>query len=571
MTFKRLTAIYQRLLLLLITFAVGTNLGLGVPIESPSGQEAPQNRLEELEDLSESLANDLLDLSHFTRSRDLSETAAFFPAQLTARPFPDQPTSVKWQIKWIGTHGWTSTTAGQPETVSRSRFLKGWSELLAHLCEIEDARFKVNEASFSTVADSNDFQGQAKIDFYLIGRNCKGQREWIRGKSQTRVRKGQTSKRWQFDSFLFSSLESMVSRVDLFSEVSTPAGVAVDLPSYGSPGNDGFIWRGSAASDFNMDGWMDLFVTSGTRNYLYLNDHGKQFREISEEVGVRDLASGVAPVVFDADNDGDKDVFISAVGRQILLENRLIPEGKMFFHDVSVEANVDVAAVGFSATAGDVNGDSWPDIYVTSYNDYGRVTPDSWFRATNGTPNLLFVNKGNGRFREEAVRWGVQDRRWSYAASFVDINQDGRLDLYVVNDFGENGFFINQGTHFVDQAEQRGVSDPGNGMGVSFGDFDNDGLIDLHVTNMSSIAGNRILSRLFPESTAEENVLIKLASGNTLFENKGQGFYQDVTDEVGGLSAGWAWGGGFIDFDNDGWEDIYTPNGFISGKSMKDT
>ena len=571
MTVKRSTAIYQRLLLLLITFAVGTSLGLGVPIESPSGQEAPQNRLEELEDLSESLANDLLDLSRFTRSRNLSETAAFFTAQLMARPFPDQPTSVKWKSKWIGAHGWTSTTSGQPEKVSRSRFLKGWSELLAHLCEIEDARFKVNEASFSTAADSNDFQGQARIDFYLIGRNCKGQREWIRGRSQTRVRKGQTSKRWQFDSFFFSSLESMVSRVDLFSEVSTPAGVAVDLPSYGSPGNDGFIWRGSAASDFNMDGWMDLFVTSGTRNYLYLNDHGKKFREISEEVGIRDLASGVAPVVFDADNDGDKDVFISAVGRQILLENRLIPEGTMFFHDVSVEANVDVAAVGFSATAGDVNGDSWPDIYVTSYNDYGRVTPDSWFRATNGTPNLLFVNKGNGRFREEAVRWGVQDRRWSYAASFVDINQDGRLDLYVVNDFGENGFFINQGTHFVDQAEQRGVSDPGNGMGVSFGDFNNDGLIDLHVTNMSSIAGKRILFRLFPGSTAEENVLIKLASGNTLFENKGQGFYQDVTDEVGGLSAGWAWGGGFIDFDNDGWEDVYTPNGFISGQSMKDT
>ena len=63
----------------------------------------------------------------------------------------------------------------------------------------------------------------------------------------------------------------------------------------------------------------------------------------------------------------------------------------------------------------------------------------------------------------------------------------------------------------------------------------------------------------------------KLAAGNDLYENTGSGYYRNVTFDVGGLSAGWAWGGGFIDFDNDGWEDIYTPNGFISGKSMKDT
>jgi hypothetical protein len=108
-------------------------------------------------------------------------------------------------------------------------------------------------------------------------------------------------------------------------------------------------------------------------------------------------------------------------------------------------------------------------------------------------------------------------------------------------------------------------------MGVSFGDFNNDGLLDLHASNMSSTAGNRILGRLFPNQGPQENVLKKLAAGNNLFENLGGGKFKDVTAEVGGFSGGWAWGGGFIDFDNDGWEDIYTPNGFISGKSMKDT
>ena len=141
----------------------------------------------------------------------------------------------------------------------------------------------------------------------------------------------------------------------------------------------------------------------------------------------------------------------------------------------------------------------------------------------------------------------------------------------VENDFGEKGFFVHQGTRFVDEARTRGVLDPGNGMGVSVGDFNNDGRLDLHMTNMSSTAGNRILGRLFPGATVSDQVLVKVASGNTLFENAGGGRFRDVTADVGGLSASWSWGGGFIDIDNDGAEDLYTPNGFISGRSMKDT
>jgi hypothetical protein len=208
---------------------------------------------------------------------------------------------------------------------------------------------------------------------------------------------------------------------------------------------------------------------------------------------------------------------------------------------------------------------------VTSYNHYGQVTPNSWTAATNGTPNLLFVSQPDGSYRECAADWGVDDRRWSYAAAFADLTGDGRPDLYVANDFGENAFFIHHGDRFRDEARERGVLDTGNGMGVSFGDYDNDGLLDLHVTNMSSTAGNRILGRLFPDSDPSNNTLKKLAAGNNLYRNLGNGYFKDVTKEVGGLSGMWAWGGGFIDIDNDGREDLYTPNGFISGKSMKDT
>ncbi|HEX8723312.1 MAG TPA: VCBS repeat-containing protein [Pyrinomonadaceae bacterium] len=551
-------------------------------------------RLEVIEDLSESLANDLLELSVATRDGDLARTAEFFPARLRASAFPSRPTAAKPTVKWIAAHGWEAETTNAPAAIvnagatptppaqiTREEFMRGWSAFLSHFSEVEDARFKVKEANFDERADSVagakvptavvGAAGKARVAFYVIGRDPEGKREWARGTALVEVRYDRT-KRWQFDSFTLASFDSMVAASDLFSEVAAPAGLAAELPAFGAAGSGGFMWHGAAAADFDGDGWQDLFVTAPARNFLYLNDRAGHFRDASDAAGVRALATGVAPLAFDYDNDGDTDLFISNVGAQVLLENRLKQDGRLQFEDVSLESGVGGAqAVGFSAVAGDVNGDGLQDVYVTSYNRYGQVTPDSWFRATNGTPNLLFVNRGGGQFREEAKRWGVDDSRWSYAAAFADVDGDGRQDLYVANDFGEKAMYVNRGDHFVDEARERGVLDPGNGMGVSFGDYNNDGLLDAYASNMSSTAGNRILARLFPNQGPKENVLKKLAAGNNLFENAGGGRFRDVTSEVGGFGGGWAWGGGFIDFDNDGWEDVYTPNGFISGKSMKDT
>ena len=276
-------------------------------------------------------------------------------------------------------------------------------------------------------------------------------------------------------------------------------------------------------------------------------------------------------VFFDADNDGDQDLFLATVGRQMYLENLLVPEGELLFLDRSLEAGVDLEAIGFSVAVADVNNDGRPDVHVASYNRYGLIMPDSWWDARNGTPNLLFINEGQGRFREAGAEWGVRDGRWSYAAAFADIDGDGDQDLYLANDFGQNAMYLNEGDHFRDVAAERGVLDPGNGMGVAFGDFNNDGHLDLHVTNMSSTAGNRILGRLFPQGQSDSPLLKKLASGNSLYQGDGAGGFTDVTQAMGGFSAGWAWGGGFIDVDNDGWEDLYAPNGFISGKTMNDT
>ena len=514
------------------------------------------------EEKTEALANRLLALSVATRDRNFAQMAAFFETRIQVAQFPKAVEETVVGQKWIHRHGWQFHHS--PQTLSVAKFMEQWRTFLDHFSEIEDVRFKVKESQVQEGA------ARAIIYFYVVGRNEKNRREWTKG--YARVKAHLTKNLWRLHYLKFENLTSKVAGLDLFSEVSVPAGVSSTLPAYGTQRNGDALWSGAAAADVNQDGLMDVFVTGPSENALYMNNGDGSFSDIADQTWTKVLPRAIAPLFLDFDNDGDADLFLSTADSQMLLENRLIPDGLLEFRDISQSARIGLKpAIGFSPIAGDVNRDGFPDIYVPSYNRYGLVMPNSWHKATNGTPNRLYLNSGEGTFEEAAGSWGIADRRWSYAAQFADLDGDGDLDLYVANDYGENGLFLNQGDHFSDASVSSGVLDPGNGMGVSFADYDNDGDLDLHVTNMSSTAGNRILKRLLPKVDPQKDVLAKLAAGNSLFENLGHGHFEDVSKKAGGFSAGWAWGGGFIDFDNDGWEDLYTPNGFISGKSMKDT
>jgi len=541
------------------------------------------------EEFSESLANDLLDLSVAARDKDRTMIEQYFADDLIATPIPVTSLDRPGVVAWITNRDWPTGSVG---SMDRDTFLLGLENLLEHFLSIEDVRFKVKQASFDNQGNS-----AANISFFIVGRNLTGRREWLTATanieafrdSEQKVDSGRISvlpdtepplnenggvpedEPWKITRFELDTVKSMVAERELFSEVALPAGLHTEFPRYGVAPNDTVSAHGVAVADVNGDGLLDIVTTGVMQNSLYLNNGEGSFNDVTQESFLALSPPATGPLFVDYDNDGDSDLFLATVGNQVLLENRLVPDGVLHFLDRSIEAGVYVPANGFSAVATDVNGDGLQDIYVASYNRYGIVMPNSWDQATNGTPNLLFLNQGDGTFLEVATEWGVRDSRWSYAAAFADIDGDGDQDLYVSNDFGENGLYLNEQGGFREAAMERGVLDPGNGMGVAFGDYDNDGDLDLHVTNMSSTAGNRILSRMYPDADPEELVLKKLAAGNSLFANDGSGHFDNVTHDVGGLPAGWAFGGGFIDFDNDGWEDIYSPNGFISGKTMEDT
>jgi hypothetical protein len=244
----------------------------------------------------------------------------------------------------------------------------------------------------------------------------------------------------------------------------------------------------------------------------------------------------------------------------------------MKFSDVTAEMLGDIRACAFGSSVADFDGDGFLDIYICCYNRLDQVYPDSWHSATNGTPNLLLMNRKGKSFENRAPATGVASNAWSYASAVADFDEDGDQDIYVANDYGQNHLFRNRGDGtFEDVAKEMGVLDTGNGMGVSWGDVDSDGDLDIYVANMSSSAGNRILKRLASSDGSEiESTLFKLAAGNTIFKQT-NGKFERLAPTAGGIGASWAWGAALFDVNLDGLLDIYVSNGFISGDSLKDT
>jgi len=466
----------------------------------------------------------------------------------------------------LSRHGWQ--VPGMAAGLPRQQVVASLEGMLDHFAVVEDLRLKIKSSTAQAAGD----RVEGKLAFKLVGRDENGRREWLRGKAVVAGVRG-PDESWPLDRFSITEMSSMVAPGDLFVDVAAGAGLSAQDPPVLEHPTQGLAAYGGSAADVNNDGLIDLFSTGHDGNFLYLNQGDGTFRDVAAEAFVRILPRPAAGALFlDYDRDGDQDLFLSSFGPQYLFENRLVPDGKLLFRDVSQQAGVDRHAVGFSVSAGDLTGDGWTDIYVASYNDYGRILPDRWDAGSNGTPNLLFVNQGDGTFREMAEEMGLSDERWSYAAAMADVDGDADLDLYVANDFGGgNSLFINEGAHFSERSRERGVYDGGYCMGVSFGDYDRDGDLDLHVTRMSSTAGRRILARLDSAQAPGRERLGELAAGNALYENQGDGMFRDVSQAAGPFSAGWAWGGGFIDINNDGFDDLHIPNGFLSGASMKDT
>ena len=329
-------------------------------------------------------------------------------------------------------------------------------------------------------------------------------------------------------------------------------------------------WQGVSVADVNGDGLDDLFLPEqgGLPNRLYVQNRDGTFDDRSAAAAVDYLERALAGLFVDLDNDGDPDLVLSSRPAVLVLEN----DGRGGFARVRYVAG-DIPDSN-SLSAADYDNDGDLDLYVCAYrrayDERGVASPVPYHDANNGGRNVLLRNEGGFRFVDATAEVGldVNNRRFSLAASWEDVDGDGDADLYVANDYGRNNLYRNDGGSFVDVAGAVGVEDISSGMSVSWADYNRDGRMDVYVGNMFSAAGNRITyQRKFERDRQRAGPLAevqRMARGNSLFAGADGGGFVDRSVEANVTMGRWSWSSVFADINNDGWEDLVVANGNLT-------
>ena len=347
-------------------------------------------------------------------------------------------------------------------------------------------------------------------------------------------------------------------------------------------GIDVYGSNGVAVGDIDGDGVDEIYVCQpgGLPNRLFKFDGNGRALDITEAWKADLLDDTSAALFIDTRNIGRQDLVVLRGSGPLLFLNegdkfRLRPDA---FEFASAPAG---AFTGMAAA--DFDRDGKLDLYLCCYvyfqseAQYTYATP--YHDAQNGPPNFLFRNRlnadGSGGFVDCTAETGVNENnnRFSFAPAWCDFNDDGWPDLYVANDFGRKNLYVNREGRFRDLAASAGVEDIGPGMSASWFDFDADGKADLYVANMWTAAGQRVIcSKNFEPAKAAGAAEAYRAHtmGNSLYRNRGDGTFENVSRPQNVQFGRWAWASGGHDLDNDGMPEIFVTCGMLTNKSPAD-
>ncbi len=356
----------------------------------------------------------------------------------------------------------------------------------------------------------------------------------------------------------------------IFEDVSHKSGIDKFQHRSGTPAKSTIIevpGSGVALLDYDNDGWLDIYLLNGStvaalkgqepapKAMLLHNNHDGTFTDVTAKVGVANERWGFGVAVGDYDNDGWPDIYVANYGKNRLYHNN--HDGT--FTDVAEKAGVALGGWSAGPSWGDYDHDGRLDLFVPGYAKFDPDHAQSCeFMGTKlscgplgmeGETDHLFHNNGDGTFTDVSAAAGVSDPKgyYGFASTFVDVDDDGWVDLLVANDSRPNYLYRNRrnGT-FEEVGYLSGFALTEDGrpmasMGIAVGDYNRDGRVDFYVSNFSD-------------------------DYSVLFKNEGGGILSDVTYQAGLVEPTipfLKWGTGFLDFDNDGLLDIFVANGHV--------
>jgi hypothetical protein len=330
---------------------------------------------------------------------------------------------------------------------------------------------------------------------------------------------------------------------------------------------------GVAVFDYNGDGRPDIFFTNGAdiatlkksspkySNRLLRNDGNGVFTDVTAQAGLQGTGFDIGAAVGDYDNDGFPDLFVAGVHRNTLYHNN----GDGTFTDVTKKAGLDKSndpeygpLWSEAAVWVDVNNDGLLDLFIVNYlqwtysekpmcGEENGIADYCHPRFYKGQPDQLFINQGDGTFKDVSKEWGIREHIGKgMGVGMADYDLDGKPDLFVTNDSEYNFLFHNLGNKFEEVAFQTNVALPEDsafisGMGLDFRDFNNDGYPDIVYVALKS--------QTFP-----------------IYLNTGKGDFIEVTTPSGLRAQSMqmsGFGAALYDFDNDGWKDLFTTRGHV--------
>ena len=327
--------------------------------------------------------------------------------------------------------------------------------------------------------------------------------------------------------YLRYTTENPVDQPSIFTDVSIQAGIVNNRVA----GIE--MVAGQAWGDYDNDGWIDLYVTDPLgKNTLYHNNGDGTFNlsDLTDQVSLTNTYSQGA-VFADYDNDGWKDLIVVNWGQDHLFHN----DQGQGFTNVSFQAGIIDERNSKSASWGDYDNDGYLDLYIANWSCYPKCG-----RQPDGEPDRLYHNNGNGTFTEvtDLLKGGVTGA--GFIASFTDYDNDGDLDIYLVNDefinAAGNKLWRNDGPGcegwcFTQVAKEANANSMIFGMGLAVGDYDNDGDMDFYYSNVGPME---------------------------LLQSQGDGTFENVAPQAGvDFPTGIGWGAVFLDYNNDGWRDLY--------------